>query len=66
MNVMAYSSVILIIGDLPESWMFYTTFRYVFLDLEDCPVEVPPMMTLMSPSGGHDSSSSFPFNFLSL
>ena len=39
---------------------------YVFLDLEDCPVEVPSMMTLISPSGGHDGSSNFPFNFSSL
>ena len=50
----------------PESWMFYTTFRYVFLDLEDCPVEVPPTITLISPSGGRDCSSTFPFNFSSL
>ena len=49
-----------------ESWTFYTTLRYVFLDLEDCPVEVPPMMTLISPSGGRDGFSIFPFNFLSL
>ena len=50
----------------PESWTFSTTLRYVFLDLEDCPVEVPPMMTLISPSGGHDGFSIFPFNFSSL
>ena len=49
-----------------ESWTFYTTLRYVFLDLEDCPVEVSPMMTLISPSGGLDGSSNFAFNFSSL
>ena len=66
MNVMACSSVIHDLGDRPESWTFCTVFRYVFLDLEDCPVEVPPMITLISPSGGRDDSSSFPFNFSSL
>ena len=49
-----------------ESWTFCTTLRYVFLDLEDCPVEVPHMMTLISPSGGRDGFSTFPFNFSSL
>ena len=58
--------MVFVLEDRPKIWTFCNTFRYVFLDLEDCPVEVPPMMTLMSPSGGHDSSSSFPFNFLSL
>ena len=66
MNVMAYSSVTLVIKDHPESWTFCTTFKYVFLDLEDCPVEVPPMIILISPSGGRDDSSRFPFNFSSL
>ena len=66
MNVMACSSVTLILGDHPKNWTFCTTFRYVFLDLEDCPIEVPPMMTLISPSKGRDSSFSFPFNFSSL
>ena len=65
-NVMAYSSVTFVFGDRLESWTFCITFRYVFLDLEDCLVEVPPMITLISPSGGHDGSSSFPFNFSSL
>ena len=65
MNVMAYSSVTLVIKDHSESWTFCTTFRYVFLDLEDCPVEVPPMIILISPSGGRDDSSRFPFNFSS-
>ena len=65
-NVMACSSVTLVFGDHLESWTFCTTFRYVFLDLEDCPIEVPPMITLISPSGGRDNSSSFPFNFSSL
>ena len=59
-------SVALVLGDRPESWTFYTTFRYIFLDLEDCPVEVPPIMTFISPSGGRNCSSNFPFNFLSL
>ena len=63
---MTCSSVILVLGDRPESWTFCTTFRYVFLDFEDCPVEVPPMITLISPSGGCDDSSTFPFNFSSL
>ena len=63
---MACLSVALVLGDHLESWMFCTTFKYVFLDLEDYPVEVPPMMTLISLSGGRDDSSSFPFNFSSL
>ena len=63
---MACSSVSLVLGDRLESWMFCTTFRYVFLDLDDCLVEVPPMMTLISPSGGLDGSSTFAFNFSSL
>ena len=66
LNVMACSSVTLILGDHPESWTFCTTFRYVFLDLEDCLIEVLPMITFISPSGGHDDSSSYPFNFSSL
>ena len=66
MNVMVYSFVTLILGDRPESWTFCITFRYVFLDLEDCHVEVPPIITLISPSEGRDNSSSFPFNFSSL
>ena len=66
LNVMAYSSIKLVLGDRPKSWTFCTTFRYVFLDLEDCAVEVPSMITLISPSGGRDDSSSFPFNFSSL
>ena len=54
MNVMAYSFMVLVLGDLPKSWTFCTTFRYVFLDLEDCPVEVPPMMALPTfPSTSH-------------
>jgi len=63
---MACSSVVLVFGDHPESWTFCITFRYIFLDLEDCPVKVPPMMTLISPSGGLDGSSYFAFNFSSL
>ena len=65
-NVMVYSFVTLILGDRPESWTFCITFRYVFLDLEDCHVKVPPIITLISPSEGRDNSSSFPFNFSSL
>ena len=64
--MMTCSLVVLVLGDRPDSWMFCTTFKYVFLDLEDCPVKVPPMMTLISPSGGLDGSSAFAFNFSSL
>ena len=53
-------------GDRPESWTFCTTLRYVFFDLEVCPAEIPPMMTLISPNGGRDDSSIFAFNFSSL
>ena len=60
------SSTPLVFGDHPESWTFCTTLRYVFFDLEVCPAEVPPMMTLISPNGGHDDSSIFAFNFSSL
>ena len=49
-----------------ESWTFCTTFRYIFLDLKDCLVKVPSMITFISPSRGYDNSSSFPFNFSSL
>ena len=63
---MAYSPVTLVLRDRLESWTFCTTLRYVFLDLEDYPVEVPPMMTLISLSGRCDGSSSFLFNFSSL
>ena len=63
---MACSFVTLVLGDRPESWMFCTTFRYIFLDLEDFPIKVPPIITLISPSKGRDDSSSFPFNFSSL
>ena len=65
-NVIACSSVFLVLGDRLESWTFYTTLRYVFLDLDDWPAEPPPMITLISPSDGHDDSSTFPFNFSSL
>ena len=64
-NVMAYSSVVLVLEDRLESWTFCTTFRYVFLDLENCPVKVTPMMTLISPNWGLDGSSNFAFNFSS-
>ena len=64
-NVMACLSMLLVLvfGDRPKSWKFCTTFKYVFLDLEDCLVEVPPIMTLISPSGDLDGSSNFAFNF---
>ena len=65
MNVIAGLSAPFVLGDRPDSWTFCTTLRYVFLDLEDCPVEVPPIITLISPSGGDDSST-LPFNFSSL
>ena len=65
-NVLACSSVVLVLGNRPESWSFCITFGYVFLDLEDFPVEVPPMITLISLSRGRDNSSTFPFNFSSL
>ena len=66
MNVMACSSAPFVLGGRLESWMFCTTFKYVFLDLQDCLAEVPPTITLISPSEGHDGSSTFPFNFSSL
>ena len=56
----------LAIGGRPESWIFYTTFRCVFLDLEDYPIEVPPIITFICPSRGRDGSSIFSFNFSSL
>ena len=65
MKVIACSSVVFALGDRPESWMLCTTLRYAFLDLDDWPVELPPMITLISPSGGHDDSSTLPFNFSS-
>ena len=60
---MAASSVSLILGDRPKSWTFCTTLRYVLFDLEDCLIEVPPIITLISPRGGRDDSSTFAFNF---
>ena len=65
-NIIAGSSAPLVLGDRPKSWTFCTTLRYVFLDLEDCPVEVPSMITLISPSRGRDDSFTLPFNFSSL
>ena len=62
-NVIDCLSAPLVLGDRPESWIFCITFRYVFLDLEDFPVEIPSIITLISPSEGHDDSSTFPFNF---
>ena len=47
-------------------WITYVLTRYIFFNLEDCPVEVPPIITLISPSGGRDDSSTFAFNFSSL
>ena len=65
-KVIDYSSIDLALNDRPESWMLCTTFRYAFFDLDNWLVELPPMITLISPSGGRDDSSSFPFNFSSL
>ena len=65
-KVIACSSVDFALGDHPESWTLCTTFKYAFLDLDDWPVELPPIITLISPSGGHDDSSTLPFNFSSL
>ena len=65
-KVIAYSSMVLVLGDCPESWTLCTTLKYAFLDLDDWPVELPPMITLISPSGGRDDSSALPFNFSSL
>ena len=64
-NIIAGSSTPLVLGDRLDSWTFCTTLRYVFLDLEDCPVEVPPIITLNSPSG-RDDSSTLAFSFSSL
>ena len=64
-NVIAGTSTPLVLGDRPDSWTFYTTLRYVFLNLEDCPVEVTLIITLISPSG-RDNSSTLPFSFSSL
>ena len=66
MKVIACSSVDLALGDRLESWMLCTTLRYAFLDLDDWLVELSPMITLISPSGGRDDSSALPFNFSSL
>ena len=66
LKVIACLSVDLALGDRPEIWTLCTTFKYAFLDLDDWPVEFPPMMTLFSPSGGRDDSSIFLFNFSSL
>ena len=66
MKVIAYSSVVFALGDRPKSWTLCTTLRYAFLDLEDWPFELPPMITLISQSGGRNDSSALPFNFSSL
>ena len=66
MNVIVCSSVVLVLGNRPESWTFCITFRYVFLDLDDWPIELSSMRTVISPSEGCDNSSAFPFNFSSL
>ena len=65
MKVIVGSSVDLALDDRPEIWTLYTTFKYAFLDLDDWPVELPPIMTLISPSVGRDDSSIFPFIFSS-
>ena len=66
MKVIGCSSVDLVLGDRPKSWTLCTTFKYAFLDLDYWPVELPPMITLISPSGSRDDSSALPFNFSSL
>ena len=65
-NVISCSSVVLVLGDCSESWTFCTNFRYVFLDLDNWPIELSPVITLISLSEGRNNSSTFPFNFLSL
>ena len=65
-KVITCLSVDLALSDRLESWTLCTTFKYAFLDLDDWPVELPPIITLISLSGGHDDSSTLPFNFLSL
>ena len=65
-KMIACSSVELALGDRPESWTLCTTFKYAFFDLDNWHVELSPMITLISPNGGRDDSSIFPFNFSSL
>ena len=65
-KVIACSSVVLALSDRLESWTLCTTLRYAFLDLDDWPVELSPMITLISLNGGYDDSSTLPFNFSSL
>ena len=65
-NVIACSSVFLSLVGRSKSWTLCTTFRYVFLDLNYWPVELPPTITLISPRGGCDDSSAFPLSFSSL
>ena len=64
-NVIASSSTPLVLGDRPDSWTFCIALRYVFLDLEDCPVEVPLIITLISPND-RDDFSILAFSFSSL
>ena len=65
-NVIACSSVVLVLRDHPKSWTFCTNFRYVFLDLDDWPAELPPIITLISPSGGLRWLFYLPFQLLIL
>ena len=65
-KVIACSSVDLALGDRLESWTLCTTFKYAFLDLDDWLVELPPIITLISPRGDRDDSSALLFNFSSL
>ena len=65
-KVIACSSVVLALGDRSESWTLCTTLRYAFLDLDEWPIELPPMITLISPNGCRDYFSTLPFNFSSL
>ena len=64
--MIACSSGVLALGDRLESWTLCITLRYAFLDLDDWPIELPPMITLIFLSSDRDSSSTLPFNFSSL
>jgi len=60
MKVITYSSAPSILGGCSKSRTFCTTFKYVFLDLDDRLAEIPPTLTLISPSRARDGSSNFP------
>ena len=46
-NEIVGSSIPFVLRDHPKSWTFCTTLRYIFFDLEDCLVKVPPMITFI-------------------